>query len=247
MTSAKREYPSRSYLHVLATVLGCSPISMSFANDAPVDFTGIWMPTQIGPGGERNQVFPEALPFLPEVQARNEEFLADFDHEVDDSTRSCLPYGMPRQMLTVAQYPTEIIQTEDRITILVELHNDVRRIYLDGRAPPDGLRPTWMGYSVGRWEGESLVVTTTDIREQGLPRPQSRDLTLQERFTFIEGQAGPMIELEITHEDPRVYSRPFTLKTYYRQYEGLEMGEYFCNEDVWRLNLDGNPSELPWR
>jgi hypothetical protein len=150
-------------------------------------------------------------------------------------------------MLTVAQYPTEIIQTEDRITILVELHNDVRRIYLDGRTPPDGLRPTWMGYSVGRWEGQSLVVTTTAIREQGLPRPQSRDLILQERFTLIEGQAGPMIELEITHEDPRIYSQPFTLKTYYRQYDGLEMGEYFCSEDVWRLNLDGNPSELPWR
>ncbi len=218
-------------------------------NPAPVDLTGVWMPTAIGPTGERTQVFPENLPFLPETEAGRAAYEANYNPVVDDASRSCLPYGMPRQMLVRAQYPTEIIQTDDRITMIVELHNDVRRIYLDGRQKPDGLLPSFMGFSTGHWEKDELVIETTGIRPGGYPEPKSTDLKVTERIRLVDGgDAGTMLELKMVIDDPVYYAAPFTAINYFRQYDGLEMGEYFCSEDLWRQNLDGRTGDyIPWR
>jgi len=137
------------------------------AGTASVDLSGVWMPTALGPDGKRNRTWPAKPPLLPAAQAAYDAYrvLADANPEEYDNARSCLPYIMPRPMLVVAQYPLEIVQTQQRVTVIFELHNDARRIYLDGRSPPTGLRPTWMGYSVGHWEGDTLVVRTTSVRD----------------------------------------------------------------------------------
>ena len=61
------------------------------------------------------------------------------------------------------------------------------------------------------------------------------------------GKVGKMIELSLTLDDPLLYTQAFTVKTWFRKYEHLEMGEYFCSEDLWRQNLDGRSENIPWR
>jgi hypothetical protein len=240
--------PRQLLASLFSGILLCAA-APGFAAEAPrVDFSGVWMPTQIAPDGSKNKIFPDVLPFRDEVRKQYEDYLAHYNPVVDDESRNCLPYGMPRQMVVVAQYPTEFIQTGDRLTLISELHNDVRRIYLRNPAVPQGLLATWPGYSTGHWEGNALVVTTTHVHAQGFPRPQSSSMTITERFRLVEGgKAGKMIELTITLDDPLPYTQAFTVKTYFRQHEHLEMGEYFCSEDLWRQNLDGRSDNIPWR
>lgn len=215
---------------------------------APFEISGVWMPTALGPDGNRYDKYPADMPFLPEIEAGLEDFEANFNPVVDDQTRSCLPYGMPYQMLGTAQYPIEVLESENQITIITELHNDVRRIYMDGREKPQGLLPTWMGFSVGFWEGDELVIETGGLREKGYPRPQSQQAVVHERIRLVDSDnAGPMLQLEVTINDPKVYSSPITVWNYFRRYPGLEMGEYFCSEDLWRQSLDEGAGDIPWR
>ena len=214
------------------------------------NFNGVWMPTAIGPDGQRNRTWPAEPPFLPAVKKAYDAYRANakIDPEDFDEERNCLPYGMPYNMLLVAQYPLEIIQTKGRMTIIFELHNDVRRIYLDGRAVPTGLRPSWMGYSTGEWDGDTLTVTTTSVRDGSMSRPHGPHMVIRERLHLISDSTGAtMLEDEMTIDDPGTYSKPFTVKNYFRQHPGLEIGEYFCSEDIWRRNLSGENTEIPWR
>jgi hypothetical protein len=224
--------------------------AISAAGSAPVDLTGVWMPTAIGPDGNRNRTWPPKPPFVPAVQAAYDAYRvrADANPEEYDNARSCLPYIMPRPMLLVAQYPLEIVQTDARVTMIFELHNDVRRIYLDGRSPPTGLRPTWMGYSVGHWDGDTLVVRTMSVRDGTTDQPHGPNMSLTERLRLIKDKDGKtMLEDEITVDDPATYAEPFKVRNFFRQRAGVEIGEYFCSEDLWQQNLSGNATKIPWR
>jgi hypothetical protein len=215
---------------------------------APPDLTGIWMPTAIGPDGERNRTWPAEPPFREDVRPKIDAYLATYDPIEDDDGRSCLPYGLPRQMLLTAQYPLEIIRIDDLITIIYELHNDFRHVYLDGRGHPEGLLPTWMGHSVGHVDGDALVIETTGLRTLGPPRPQSPALRLTERIASVDGgERGEMIRVDITIDDPLTYREPFTVRNYFIRQTDIEMGEYFCSDDLWQQNLAGDESLLPWR
>jgi hypothetical protein len=218
------------------------------AGIGPVDLSGVWMPTALGPDGNRNR--SAKPPYLPAVQTAYDAYRAraDANPEEYDNARSCLPYVMPRPMLLVAQYPLEIVQTAGRVTMIFELHNDVRRIYMDGRSPPMGLRPSWMGYSVGHWEGDTLVVRTTSVRDGTVGEPHGPDMAITERLRLIKDKDNmTMLEDELTIEDPATYSEPFKLRNFFRQHAGVEIGEYFCSEDLWQQNLSGNASKIPWR
>jgi len=212
------------------------------------DISGVWMPTAIGPDGERTRVLGDNVPYLPAITEAIAQFRANYNPVVDDASRSCLPYGMPRQMMVRAQYPMEVIQTDTAITLIFELHNDTREIHMDRRSFPQGLLPTWMGYSVGAWDGTELHVETRSMREHGYPDPQSPALRVQERVRLVDSeQAGTMLEWELTLFDPLTYSAPVVARNYFRRYPGLQMGEYFCSEDLWRQNLDGRSENIPWR
>jgi hypothetical protein len=213
---------------------------------APPDISGIWMPET-----KRTEALPRPLPFTPEVQAEVDLARKTYDEHLDDAGRNCLPYGMPQSMLGTAAYPHEIIQQPDRITMLFELHMGVRRIYLDGRdIPPDAMR-TRMGYSVGRWEGQTLVVETAALAPQTSGFRRSEQMRITERFELLPGAAergGKSLRVQVTIDDPATYSRPLTVNKYYRYGTGeFEMGEYFCSEDLWQQIYSGNQSRIPWR
>jgi hypothetical protein len=203
------------------------------------------------PETKRTEALPRALPFTAKAQAAVDLARKTYDEHLDDAGRNCLPYGMPQSMLGTAAYPHEIIQQPDRVTMLFELHMGVRRIFLDGRTIPGDAMRTRMGYSVGRWEGATLVVETAGLMPQTSGFRRSEAMRIVERFDLLTGPnepTGKSLRVQVTIEDPETYTRALTVNKYYTYGTGkFEMGEYFCTEDLWQQIYSGNESRIPWR
>jgi hypothetical protein len=144
-----------------------------------------------------------------------------------DPSNSCFPPG-PTRIFT-APRPFEIRQTAVEVYVLSEMDHWVRRIYMDGRGHPDGYPSTWMGHSVGKYEGNTLVVDTAAINEttwiDSLGHPHSDALHLVERFRRLNHET---LEIEVTFEDPKVYTKPWTGKKVYQ----LQPSSFEFKEDV---------------
>ncbi len=132
-----------------------------------------------------------------------------------DPSNSCFPPG-PTRIFTVPR-PFEIRQAAEVVYILAETDHWVRRIYMDGRGHPDGYPSTWMGHSIGKYDGDALVVDTAAINESTwidtLGHPHSDALHLVER---IRRANHDTLEIEVTFEDPKAYTKPWTGKKVYR-------------------------------
>jgi hypothetical protein len=151
-----------------------------------------------------------------------------------DPNANCLSAGMPG-MMSMA-YGMEINHTKDKITIYGELNDVYRRIYLDGRKPQQRTLddPTFAGYSVGHWDGDTLVVDTVAIREDTLLdlfSPHSDRLTVQERIRFT---APGVLEDRLTATDPKALVEPFTQVRTYRKASppNDELREFSCAEGL---------------
>jgi hypothetical protein len=122
-----------------------------------------------------------------------------------------------------------IVQTPTEVAISYEMLHDTRIIPLDGRAPADPGVRQYMGSSVGRWEGDTLVVETTNFTDKlAVGRmPHSEDLKLTERFTRIDPE---MIDYVVTVDDPRTFERPWTFRLTLTTQPGYEILEYSCHE-----------------
>jgi hypothetical protein len=143
----------------------------------------------------------------------------------------CLPYGMPR-MMTVASYPIEILQTPGQITIVTEAFSEVRRVYLDQpQLPIDEVPPGFYGHSVGRWDGDTLVVDTVGIKES-VPSynllPHSDRMRITERIHLV---AADVLHDQITIDDPVVLEKPFTYTLGYRRLPNYKMVEFVCENN----------------
>src|SRR5262245_63616110 len=104
--------------------------------------------------GRKPRPAPEPPPYKPEAEAKRQQYLAR--RGIDDPMARCLLSGVPR--ITVRPLPFEIIQQPHRVVILYEVHHAFRFIPTDGRPHPDDMEPSYLGDSVGRWEGDTLVV-----------------------------------------------------------------------------------------
>jgi hypothetical protein len=120
----------------------------------------------------------------------------------------------------------QIIQTPGHVVILSEVVHQARIIPLEGRTPVDGRVPQWMGNSRGRWEGQTLVVETTNFREQGLFNGATAALRLEERFTRVDAAT---LDYEVKVTDPATYTRPWTAISTLRATAG-PLYEYGCHE-----------------
>jgi hypothetical protein len=144
----------------------------------------------------------------------------------------CVPPGMPHVMQM--PYPLEIVQTPGRVTILEEAYEEVRRIYTDGRGHPKDLNPTYNGHSIGHWEGDTLVVDTIGIKagkELNLDSTglfHSESLHLIERIHRIEKD---ILADDITIDDPKVFTKPFSGRLQYKFFPTWELKEYVCEEN----------------
>ena len=142
----------------------------------------------------------------------------------------CVPYGMP-SMMSVAVYPVEIIQAPKQITIVAEAFSEVRRVYTDRpQMKIDEVPPGYYGRSVGRWEGDTLVVDTVGIKEtvQYQRMPHSDQMRITERMRLV---APDILHDQITIEDPVVLEKPFTYTLAYRRMPNYEMVEFVCDNN----------------
>jgi hypothetical protein len=221
--------------------------------DGRPDLTGVWQAgnTQrgtwqeanagVGVGGSgRNPAAPtvqatadrpagaEPAPYQPWAAKR---VLESFNNRaIDDPTARCLPPGVPRISM-LGLYPQQIVQTPTQIVILYEYMNVFRVIPLNASRPEDVL-PSYLGHSVGRWEGDTLVVDVLGFNDQtwvaGAGTFHSDALHVVERFTRVDKD---QINYEATVEDPNVLTRPWVLRTTMMLREGTRLEEYVCAEN----------------
>lgn len=171
---------------------------------------------------------PEDVPLLPSAAAAFEERARTFSK--DSPVSHCLPEGMP--LVEMAPAPYKIVQAPGLIVMLYERDTTYRQVYTDGRKLPDDPQPTWLGYSVGKWDGDSLVVDSIGFNDRGWldarGHNHSEALHLTERFHRPD--FGHM-ELQLTIDDPRTYTRPFTIKLKQRLLADSDLLESFCSEN----------------
>jgi hypothetical protein len=149
----------------------------------------------------------------------------------DDPEAFCLPPGVPRMMYT--PYPTEIFQMKDRILFIYEGGAHVWRIiWMDGRKQPVDPNPDYLGYSVGHWEGDTLVVDTIGMNDRtwldAAGHPHGEQLHVTERYTRPDSNT---LRLEATLDDPEYYTKPWTVVTTATWQPNQELMEYICQEN----------------
>jgi hypothetical protein len=218
--------------------------------DGKPDFTGMWQarrrpfgqqqanaqPPEPPPGTPPLATFfnigqnmKDGAPMRPWAKALRDERMAD--NSKDNPDAHCLPMG--HMQFHLHPQPRKIIQTPDEIVILYEGNGGVRQIFTDGRTSPDNNpQPWWYGYSVGRWEGDDLVVTTTNLRDGGWLDVNGTPLTDQATLTerFRRPSFGYM-EIDVTIDDPKAYTEPFTVRVDHQIMVDSNLIEFICIEN----------------
>ena len=225
-------------------------------SDGKPDLSGIWMRSDRKPGseapgqpplatfGDIGANFQGGLPYRPLAL----DLVKKRAGALDNPDALCLPQGPLEYHLD--PQPREILQLPRKIVIVFESNYGLRTIYMDGRPlPKQGEpQPYWHGYSVGHWEGDTLVVQSNNFRGaltgqpgdgwlDGKGDPFTDALTLTERFRRVNfGQ----LQIDVTIDDPKAYTRPFTVRVEQEIVaDGSEMIEFICHENQKFLKLTG--------
>ena len=237
--------------------------------DGKPDLSGVWIrfddPETKGPppgrpplvkGGNAGAGFKDGLPFQPWAADLQKKRAAESG--LNDPDGLCLPQGWLQYYID--PQPLKIIHTPRQMLIIYESNYGLRTIYMDGRAlpPQRSVEPNWHGYSVGRWEGDTLVVESNNFhgvdphnpRAVGLPdtylgagwldhrgSPYTEAMKLTERFRRVN---YGMLDIEFTVDDPNAYTRPFTVRVLQQVVaDGSEPIEFICHENQTFLKLTG--------
>ncbi|MBV9771187.1 MAG: hypothetical protein JOZ32_16565 [Bryobacterales bacterium] len=202
----------------LTRLFGKNLIALAVPGDSPVDF---------------NKYLIDILAdFKPDDAPLRPEF-ADLLRQrrgTDTPLAHCLPLGIPGDDLLPG--PFKIIQTPGLILLRNEFENTLRQIYTDGRKPPAQPEPQWLGYSVGKWEADTLVIDTIGFNDKswldGMGHPHSEALHVVERFRRRD--FGHM-DVQVTIDDPKMYSKAFSVHFTENLLPDSDVMEYFCSEN----------------
>jgi hypothetical protein len=219
--------------------------------DGKPDFTGVWvnawfvngrvLPLPVSSPGEPPAAtfgdvfanFKEALPLQPwaaQLKAARKE-----EHSKGNPDAHCLPMGLIQ--FHMHPQPRKVVQTADVVVILYEGNAGIRQIFTDGRAlPPADAQPWWYGYSVGRWDGDTFVVETSNFRDGGWLDIDGSPLTdaakMTERWRRL---SYGTIQIDVTIDDPKAYTRPFALRVTHRLMVDnafdADLIEFVCQEN----------------
>jgi hypothetical protein len=172
--------------------------------------------------------FPDGLPFQPWAAELHRQRVATNSKENPDA--HCLPLGL-MQLHTHGQ-PRKMIQTPGVIVILYEANAGIRQIFTDGRQQPKDVEPWWFGYSTGKWDGDTLVVETTNLRDLGWLDVEGSPITetgrILERFRRVD---YGHLEIEVTIDDPKAYTKPWTVTVHQRIMLDTDLIEFICQEN----------------
>ena len=216
--------------------------------DGKVNLSGVWetIPGRRPPGPEiaaegtgvlppSGSVFgnvgdglPGGAPYQPWAAELVKKRMAD--NSKDNPDALCLPMGV--MQMTSHPYPKKIIQTPSEVVIIYEgSGTTVREVFMDGRGLPEDPEPWWNGYSVGRWEGDTLVVETTGFMDDGWLDVRGSPLTSAGRLIerFRRPNVGSLV-IDVTIDDPKAYTKPFTATVTNRLLPDTQLIEFVCIE-----------------
>jgi hypothetical protein len=217
--------------------------------DGKVDFSGVWETNQGRRGRGPAPVAAEGTGELPpsgsifgnigdQIQggAPYQPWAAELvkkrmaDNSKDNPDAHCLPMGL--MQMTSHPYPKKIIQTPTQVILIYEgSGTTVREVFLDGRALPkaEDVEPWWNGYSVGRWDGDTLVIETTGFMDDGWLDVRGSPLTAGARMTerFRRPTYGSLA-IDVTIDDPKAYTKPFTATVNNHLLADTQLIEFVC-------------------
>ena len=210
--------------------------------DGKPDLSGIWTPDNKYQGKVQNFAMDlkvKKVPFQPWARKLYDERKTGVDSKEDPSSQ-CLPQGLPRMNAAPGQW--KLVQNPEFIVIVYEAFSSYwRQIFLDGRQIAEDAPPTWMGYSTGQWRGDTLVVDTKGFNGKAwldlMGKPSTDALHVIERFH--RRNFGHM-DIQITIDDPKAYTRPWTVMEHVKLSPNTELMEAVCNEN--NVDLQHMPS-----
>lgn len=197
------------------------------AVQARPDLTGVWqIKPQVDVLKTTTGELPPLKPAARIVYEAHRASAAKGDYSYDGVTR-CLPPGLPRLMLM--REPFEILQRDKVIYFLFQVNRLPRRAYVDEKLPTDA-DPHWLGYSVARWEGDTLVIESAGFNENTLldnaGLPHSESLHLTERY--VVAKDGDHLHATFLIDDPATYTHPWVASADYVRRKGYEIPEEVC-------------------
>jgi hypothetical protein len=199
------------------------------AKDGKPDLSGIWQPPSVkyliniaaDLKADDVPMQPWAADLYKQRRATNGK---------DDPDAKCLPSSMPRK--DGVSSPYKLIQLPDEVVFLYESRTTFRQIFLDGRPMPKDPQPAWDGYSTGHWDGDTLVVETTGFNDlswlDSNGHPHTDALHLTERF---HRRDFGHLEIQIAIDDPKAYTKPWSVTEVVNFLPDSELIEYICNEN----------------
>ena len=198
--------------------------------DGKPDLSGFWMPENPVKHllNLAADLKPEDVPLQPWARALYNERIEN--NGKDHPGVRCLPSGIPEK--NNIPDGLKLVQTPDLVVLLHESRTIYRQIFTDGRPLPRDPQPTWMGYSVGKWEKDTLVVET--IKQNGKTWLDMRGLPGTEALRVTERFSRPKIghmDIEVTIDDPKAYTKPWTVKLAWRLVPDTDLIESICEEN----------------
>ena len=208
---------------------------------APRDFTGVWEVSRFA--RTQGDTTPPTKPVFTAVGSAEVKRLSESEaggRVVADAGTQCFPHGVPR--LVFSPYPIRFTYMPGKILMLHEVNHNVRVVHMDRTAPPPGAPRTFLGYSVGHWEGDTLVIVTTLLNDQTRIEanvPRGPRLKVTERWTKAKNKLGVTdLVAVVTAEDPDFLAQPWTRRLYFAYRSDVErdirpdgLVEYSCEEN----------------
>jgi hypothetical protein len=163
---------------------------------------------------------------------------------LSDPVFQCFPPGVPR--IYLYNFPIQVVQIPGQVLMLFEYDHFVRRIYTDGRPHDAEQGPLWMGDSIGKWEGDTLVVDTTNFNDKTLidrvGRPHSDALHVVERIRRVDHD---FMEIDFTIDDPKAYTKPWGTKLIFEQKPSWKIMEQICEDNAGFLDFNKKATQAP--
>jgi hypothetical protein len=205
------------------------------AADGKPDLSGVWESAPEYFYNLANDLKPNEVLMQPWAQALQAEREGKL-HQ-DDPLSRCLPPGVPRIDMSTpdAPHPFKIVETPALVVLLYETSSNstFRQVFLDGRPLPKDPQPTWLGYSIGHWEGGTLVVDTIGFNglswtDTAKGHPQTESAHVTERFTRRD---FGHLEIDVTIDDPKAYLKPWSAKVPAHLLPDTDLIETYCENE----------------
>jgi hypothetical protein len=214
------------------------------------DISGLWTRLRDPSHSPINLDFGKSIsPMTPWAEARfkaaNSVYRSSSPStDLSDPIFNCFPPGVPR--IYMLNFPVQIVQISGQVLMLFEFDHFVRRIYTDGRPHDNSVGALWMGDSIGRWEGDTLVADTISFNDKTtLDRegyPHSDAMHLVERIRRVD--QGSLV-IDFTVDDPKAYTKPWGAKLIFQLKPDWKIMEHVCEDNATFLNFNKKATQAP--